>query len=559
MGPDYFSQPIYLDLGGALAAFGLIFAVYQLRKPRWDLVLRIRRSWQRNLFWILGGVGLTLVLARILLPQEWLEFLPTPFNDPLTYEVIAYLFFIASPLSLLYFSIRTRGLFNKKTPRKFYESLVWEISKTSDDNVDAALEILLSNFHDICRAIREHKEKEEVRQFASAILDVILSDSVAVKILTTKRLDALQHILATIEEHNINKRDAGIGIPRIVRNLFYDNDSFFYKHLNREGLALPLNIYEGVFSSPIILTNFDLFNYPTLEYSMRKEFGVTGVGVLIEALSRSIKTYLKTGKVPPRHINDGLARVSEIFDDICLAISIDEGRGVDTRYSLKDEWWTLSCIANFLGHDYPFLAYQEELNQEVTKKEKTVPEASFCSNVTINAGIAGALYKAFEGLSYIENTFDIHHVGLKLLHGMMYESERKEGYRPPFEKRIWEQIAANIIHRHYPATLRAYLHFVGFRAASGKSQVHGGWLDEQTERVRRLLYVDLKPLLDADAKMVNGEKMKDTLLPKSMRYEDGQFKYTFGFGKGETEIIPPPPQGATSALVGVNLDHPSLL
>ncbi|GEM_PF-6334467 len=38
--------PVYLDLGGALAAFGLIFAVYQLRKPQWELILRIRESWQ---------------------------------------------------------------------------------------------------------------------------------------------------------------------------------------------------------------------------------------------------------------------------------------------------------------------------------------------------------------------------------------------------------------------------------------------------------------------------------------------------------------------------------
>jgi len=54
------NAPVYLDVGNALAAFGLIFAVYQLRRPQWDLVLKIRDSWQRNLFWILGTVGLLL-------------------------------------------------------------------------------------------------------------------------------------------------------------------------------------------------------------------------------------------------------------------------------------------------------------------------------------------------------------------------------------------------------------------------------------------------------------------------------------------------------------------
>lgn len=550
--------PIYLDLGSALAAFGLIFAVYQLRKPQWELILRIRSGWQSNLIWFFGGIGLFLVLVRVMLPQEWLAYLPFPLGIPLTYEVAAYIFFIASPVSLLYFSTRSRGLFNKNTARKFYESLVWEISKTSDDNVNAALGVLLPNFDDICKATQEHSQKEEIHQSASAILDVILSDAAVVKVLTTKRLNALQYIFASVEKHGINRLDAGIGIPIIVRNLFYDKDSFFYKHLNREGLALPLNIYESIFDSPAILTNFDLFDYPTIGYSMRKELGLAGINVFIEALSRSIKTYLKTGNVPARHINNGLSHLSEIFGDLCFTISTEEKMGVDTKYSLKDEWWGLHEIANFLGHGYPFLVYEEELNQGITEREKTTPEVSFYSGSTINAGIAAALYKAFEQLSYIENTNDVYHTVLELLHGMMYENERKEGYRAPFEKRMWEQIAANVIHRHYPAALRTYLEFIGFCLASDQNQ-RQGWVGEQAERMRRLLYVDLKPLIDSDTEMVNNEKMKDALLPKLMNYRDGKFAYKFESGHGEEKEIDPPPEGSGSALDGVNLDHRSLV
>src|SRR3989344_5782880 len=555
---DFTNPPIYLDLGGALAAFGLIFAVYQLRKPQWDLVLKIRDRWQGNLFWIFGGIGLFLTLIRVLVSEAYIFCLPFPFDIPLFYEISAYLFFIASPLSLIYFSTRTKGLFNDKTARRFYESLVWEISKTSDENINAALGVLLPNFEAICKATQTHKEKDEVHQSASAILDVVLSDAGIVKVLTTKRLNALQYIFSIIEKYSVSRRDAGIGIPIIVKNLFYDKDSFFYKHLEREGLALPLNIFESIFDSPAILTNFDLFGYPTLEYSMRKEIGLSGISVFIEALSRSIKTYLKTGNVPPRHINNGLSHLSEIFGDLCLKISTEEKRGVDTQYSLKDDWWALHLVANFLGHGYPFLAYQEELNQTVTEREKTVLEADFFSGSTINAGIAAALYKAFEQLSYIENTTYTYHTVLELLHGMIYESQYKEGYRQPFEKRMWEQIAGNVINRHYPAALRTYLEFIGFCAASDENQ-RQGWVGEQAERMKRLLYVDLKPLLDANTKMVNDEKMKDALLPKSMSYEVGNFTYTFGFGKGEKKVIPAPREGSTSALESVDLEHRSLL
>lgn len=551
--------PIYLDLGGALAAFGLIFAVYQLRKPQWDLVLKIRDKWQGNLFWVFGGIGLLLTLIRVLVSETYIFCLPFPFDIPLFYEISAYLFFIASPLSLIYFSTKTRGLFNEGTARRFYESLVWEISKTADENINATLGVLLPNFEAICNATQTHKEKDGIHQSASAILDVVLSDAGVVKILTTKRLNALQYIFSIIEKYKVSRRDAGIGIPIIVKNLFYDKDSFFYKHLEREGLALPLNIYESIFDTPVILNNFNLFSYPTLGHSMPKELGTLGLRVFIEALSRSIKTYLKTGQVSPRHINDGLSYLSETFGNICRTISDIERKGGDTSYAgLQEEWWALHQMSNFLGHGYTFLAYQEELNQEIKEREKNVPEASFYSGSTINAGIAGALYKAFEHLSYIENTLDTYHTVLDLLYGMMHEYEYKEGYRPPFEKRMWEQIAANVIHRHYPAALRIYLEFVGFCAASDEGQ-RRGWIGEQAERMRRLLYVDLKPLLDADTKMVNDEKMKEALLPKSMNYEDGNFTYTFGFGKGEKKIIPPPPEGSTSALEGVDLEHRSLL
>ena len=190
---NYFtSAPIYLDLGSALAAFGLIFAVYQLRKPQWDLVLRIRDSWQRNLFWILGIIGLLLTLIRVLFSQLSINCLPFPFDIPLFYEIAAYIFFIASPLSLLYFSTRAKGLFNEKNSRKFYEAIVREISKSHDERTSAALEVLLYNFEDICEATHNHREDEEISQSARAILDVVLSDKSVVEILTTKRLDALQ-------------------------------------------------------------------------------------------------------------------------------------------------------------------------------------------------------------------------------------------------------------------------------------------------------------------------------------------------------------------------------
>ncbi len=551
------NAPIYLDLGAALAAFGLIFAVYQLRRPKWDIVLQLRAWWQRNLFWIFGGMALILILTRVLITQIPSLYLSYPFNVPIFYEILGYIFFILSPLSLIYFANKTTSLFNSQNGRKFYEIMVSEIAQGNEERLNAALEVLFANFNEICRFASTAKDDQEARDSARAILDVIFSDASVVKLLTTKRIVALQYVFNTIEKHRVNRQQSGIGIPKLMQGLFYDEESFLYKQLDRSGLALSSNIYESIFSSPILLTNFDIFDYPTIDYFGRERIATIGLKVFIKSLSESIETYLKTGKVPANHINSGIEYLSEIFGDLCLKISTEERRGVDTKYSLKNDWWSIHLIANFFGHDYIFLAYEEELNQEVVSREKLASEVNFHSYQTINEGIAAAIYKAIEQLSYIHKTEDIYHNVHGLLRGMVYDGNLKEGYRKPFEKRMWEQIGKNIVQRHYPATLRAYLTAIGFCVASDTTRE--GWIGEQSERMRRLLYIDLKPLFDRNEEMVDQKLMKDVLLPESMDYENGNFTYTFSFGKGRKVTILPPPEGSISALVGIDLNNNSIV
>ena len=547
----YQNPPIFFSIGEALASIAILLAIYQFRREKWLIALRVRSYIQPTVFsTLLAGVLMTIVSSLILIKDP-----ATIFQTSVFWQVIASIM-VAFSIVFLFIRATNKKLFNPHNAGKFYEVMGRELSRPSPDRLEVILNAFLENLDSICRTASQHLDTEGTRS-AIAILDSILGEASLVDLITTKRLDALRYIIATIEKYNLPEQRVR-GFSRIIKNLFSDQNSYLYRHLDKDGFALSTNLYESLFGSPVILSNFNLFGWPSLDYKMQSGLNTIQVEVFIEALSQAIEAYLKNSSVPPRHINDGLSHLSSVFGNLCSKISTEEGRGVDTKYALKDEWWSLHLIANFLGHGYTFLAYQDELNQEIKEKEKIVPEVSFYSDTTINAGIAGALYKAFEQLSYVENTLDTYHTVLELLYGMMHEYENKEGYRPPFEKRMWEQIATNVSQRHYPAALRTYLEFIGFCAASDENQ-RRGWIGEQTERMRRLLYIDLKPLLDADTKMVNDEKMKDALLPKSMSYENGNFTYTFGFGKGEKKIIAPPTEGSTSALEGVNLEHRSLL
>jgi len=550
----YQNPPIFFSIGEALASITIMLAIYQFKREKWLIALRVRSYIQPIvLLTLLAGVLLTIVSSLILIKDPVLIFQTSIF-----WQVIASIM-VAFSIVFLFIRATNKRLFNPRNARKFYEVLGRELSRPSPDRLEVILNAFLENLDSICGTASQRPDAEGTR-FAIAILDSILGEASLVDLITTKRLDALRHIIATIEKYRLTERQAP-GFSRIIKNLFSDQNSYLYKHLDKDGFALSTNLYESLFGSPVILSNFNLFGRPSLDYKMQSGLNTIQIKVFIEALSQAIEAYLKNSSVPPRHINDGLSHLSSIFRNLCLKISTEEGRGVDTKYTLKDEWRSLHLIADFLGHDYNFLAYKDELNMEVKEKEKNVPEVSFYSDTTINAGIAGAIYNAFEALSYIENTFDTHDTVLKLFYGMMYEDEYeyKEGYRPPFEKRMWEQIAANVNKGYYPAALRTYLQFIGMLCVASDKDQRQGWVGEQAERMRRLLYIDLKPSLDADAKMVKGKKMKDALLPKFMSYENGNFTFTTGFGKGEKKIISPPQEGSTSALEGVNEEHRSLV
>lgn len=198
---------------------------------------------------------------------------------------------------------------------------------------------------------------------------------------------------------------------------------------------------------------------------------------------------------------------------------------------------------------------KRELSTEVANIERTATEADFYSHLTINAAVAAALYKMLESLSRIEKTDDSYHLVLELLNGIIHEPQYKVGYISPFEERLWQQIGANVLGRHYPMILRQYLNYIGFALAAGRNQ-QGGWVDGQTERMRRLLYIDLKPLLDSNEKMVDERTMREALLPDSMKYENGKFLYTMGFGHGPVVEIEKPPIDSLSALDGVNWENP---
>jgi hypothetical protein len=385
------------------------------------------------------------------------------------------------------------------------------------------------------------------------VLDVILSDDGIVKELTTKQLAGLQHIFLTTERFGLSSGYSPIGVPALMRNLYGDTTSFFYKQYRADGLAHTMNIYETVFGSPRLLEHFRLFDYPALDYTMRSNMASRGVDVLVEALERSIRTYLTSGAVSAERVNRGLRYLSEILGYLCFQITKEAQKGDSEARTVV--WDAIHKIVSFLGRDCIFIADVSEWQPSIVRNEAEADNNGFNSQRSIAAGFAEAVCNALSQLATIEKAIDIQRsyiTVVELLGGLTDGTAFSLclDYRRPFTHRIWQRIHENVVHRFYPATLRSYLEYMGFLLIF-RGGVQNEWVGEQSERIRRLLYVDLSPRFDSGDSMINNTPMQEALLPQVMQYKDGSFYYRARYGEGEEVEIARPPAGASSALEGV--------
>jgi hypothetical protein len=543
------SIPTYLEFGGALTAVGLILAVYQLRKPKWDIVLSMRPFWQKWAFAYIGVIGLFLVLMKAIVVSV-IGYDTLPVTNPVIFDVLAYVAFIVSPFSLVVFAERSHKLYNENNARRFYETLVLEVSTSDEKRQVSALEVLLDNFETICKALKNADRQSEEYKSAVAVFDVVLSEESIVEYLTTKKLNSLFYIFDLVERYNITSHSVNVGIPSLIRSLLLNNKSFAYKHRNNEGISMSLNIYDQIFKSPKLISGFNLFGYPAIKYSWRGAITSSSVDVIIEALSATIETYYTKSGVDIGHISEGLELIGEIFEETCLNISLEEDRGVDTRREQADSWRILNRIVSFLNHDYLFIAYRKTLRDGVVAHEAGAVDANIHSTFAVNEAYASLLYKCLSGITYIPKSIvNDEHLRLGILRGITFESDQRLGYQQPFTNKLWKRIFYNVKEKSYPAVVWVYLELMGY-FLSGEDTGGDGWNMNEARKLRRLLYLDVKPLIDRGERMVNDKTVEEALLPHSIKYENGQFIY-HSFNKLSAPVtIAQPAEGEQPMLEG---------
>ncbi len=532
-------QPVLFTLGEAVSAFGLIFAVYQLKNPSWDIVLRIRERWESNLFWYLGIAGLVSVGVSAIInhmPNSWL---PHPFNTPLFYELVGFLFFIAAPSALFMLSRRQAGLFNKKRAERFYQILLMEIARPKDDHLEACINIIGNNLPEITKAARilrirtpRNEEKDTTPPtadeifagYADAVLTVILSDERIARYIATARLDFLLSLLYWLKKNDVSERQTSLGIERIFEMLFQDNRSHLYNQLDFRGMTLSSNIFEAIFADPYMMASFSPFRGASRLTGI--DYGDEGfVKVYLKALETAVNGYWKQkcdyGMV--NEINSGFYQLQEYFRWL----------GEKKRASLVN-------FDMFFGNTYVW-DYREALkNNLVNEFEKTSASINHF-NKSVNAAYAECLYHYLEGLSSIDDKDDLMRTDAltsttELIGVTCHPNDDLESIRKILISLVWEKIDTGMASNadgYFPPLLRTYISLVGF-------QVGDSTTVSAIERNRLIDFLETK----IKPKILAGEMMKDgktsfekAFLPSNVVLNRTTGKFEYGMSGGGHQVM----------------------
>lgn len=532
------NPPINFSLGEGVSALGLIVAVYQLRRVSWEITLAIRETWERYLFIILGMLGLLCVGFSAIVSQISIFILPKPFNYPLFYEMLGFLLFISSAISLFYFGTQRKGLFSQKRAEKFYNVILSEITRSTQETLEAAVNIIQINLPDIVKALKGKRmfwrnnpngppltEDEIYASYADAVLTVILSDNKVVDYIVTARLDFLWNLLRELKTNKVGGDHTSLGINKIFKRLYENPRSHLYSQLEFSGFSLSIDVFKMAFGNIDFINKFNLFE--PLPYSIADNKNFSSIlAVFLKALETALESYWERGA---SYVNNrGLTRGFDKLADYAQAL----GYRANDKHLGKTAMDGLRQIGFFLGHTFPY-AYLEALDKhQVPEHERTATKFDDY-NLSLTAKYAGLVVDFVKALAILhDKDEDIRQLMIEptshILGGNSLPNDNFAGIRKIFTDLMWKEIEQNL-KGWYPAVLRVYISVLG-----GDYGGENSYQKIERDRLVDLLEYQLLPKLLAGDTMgdYKHKPMEEILLPKSVTLNrtTHQFEYQYGDG-----------------------------
>lgn len=524
---DLASAPVYFSLGEAVAAFGLIFALYQLTKPSWEIVLRIRPAWQRKLMIRLAALGLGFVFVASVVSQLPLTSLRTGLH-PVLFEILGFLAFIMGPASYFYFATTPYRLFTKTNAMNFFQTLAKEAARANPDRIEAVVNVIYANLDEICTALKKKRigrqpgspplsEDEKTAEYAAAVFDVILGESSIANYIVTARLDVLLYLLDAVKRNGLRKEQFKVGMRKMLSCLFSNPHSYLYQHLEDTGLALSANIYDEIFGNIELLEALSPLEHWNSSLAAEQAKGEKSLTVFIQAFETAANAYFsKEGTERARHaLRHGFAQLNNFLTNI--------GRKGDLAAATE----RIHEVEFFLNHKYPW-AFRNAFKAQRANPLETGTDPDLSFGASVNAAYAKTLYEFMEMLGHLEVKTDDDEESIRFyaMHTIthMIDAERNDEFeatRQEFLKLLWHQIQQNG-DGFYPVMLRVYLLVIGMNLG-GKRGIYV----EERARVVEFLHKVIKPKLLAGDRMANKASIEDELLPRRAHFNRKKKRFEY--------------------------------
>ena len=281
----------YFSLGDAVAALALVFAVYQLSDSTWALVLNIKGRFQKNLVWLLVGLGLVFALISSLISEQYTK--GKVISNPLFWQILAFITFASAPFTLRYVGTSKKNMFSPKKAKSFYNHILETFSSDNPVHTKNAVDIVMYNLDALMSAIRSYLNDVErkviatttnvdendtpetdYRLYASALLETAFSDDRVASYIATQRIDFIWNYVRYIENNKLTKHELGDSFKGIVEQLFNNKESYLFRQKQYKGISKFAPVNDLIFGNPYLAKNFS----PIRSWSI---FGVDEIIMII--------------------------------------------------------------------------------------------------------------------------------------------------------------------------------------------------------------------------------------------------------------------------------------
>lgn len=514
------SPPINFSLGEAIAAIGLIFAVYQLASPIWKITLDIKER-LRYLPLIFITVGLISIFMASFITQ--INFLNPPFSYSVFWEHIGFIAFILSPLSLLIIANGSKNMFNKRRAKRFYHILIQKASTGKQEELEAVITIVRNNLEKLTSAIStiEYKFKNELTKedlhavYAKSLLNLILSEKPIADYIVTYRIDFLFNFIDFIKEKKLTGNTVGLGFQKLMKRLFQNPNSYLYKQLDYQGVTLYAPIYDTLFEDLRFVQEFSVLE-------MWFEFGVDKdiqeredyIKVFIQAINKAIKA----NKFSDNSISTKIANAFNDLDDYILHILWFNKTSKEKLQSIMTQ------LEFFLGDNFPD-AYSDAVeNKTISNEEINSKKTKRLYDQSLSTRYCKTLAEFLGRIANIEDRDMERHWAMSATDKILPINDDNgmfDNLRKIFLEYLWEKIEDNVKDGLFPAVLRIYIQLMYWNNPDMPQ-----WRKDERKKLIKYLNKELKPRLIKNELMANYKDKKATqLLPNDLVFMKNTKKF----------------------------------